>query len=324
MPQRHVGRDHHARGLPRLAGHLSARQRPHRGGGGDRRRSAHHRAARPPAGRTCFTSATPRPAASGEAEWMFRGGWRLWIAPERRETTYALDNAPCAAEVVDGTTLRVTGPPQPAAGIQKVVEVSLDPQAAAPARRVAHPQHQRPPAHLRRVEPVGDAPGRPRLRAARRRAARRLRRHARAAAVELCRARRPALSLRRSPRADRSDRGARPPQPARPAAATTRARSASTRRRAGPPTCSTARSTSSASRTTRPARTPTAARTIEIYSSAEFLEVENLSPLTTHAARARRSSTRKTGGCSRTSTIPADEQVALATLTEYVDRTKRP
>jgi hypothetical protein len=58
----------------------------------------------------------------GEAEWMFRGGWRLWIAPERRDTTYVPDNGPCQVEVA-GTTVRVTGPPQPAAGIQKVVEV---------------------------------------------------------------------------------------------------------------------------------------------------------------------------------------------------------
>src|SRR5512143_492819 len=50
---------------------------------------------------------------SGETEWTFRGGWRLWIAPEKRPTTYALDNAPCRAEVLDGTTLRVSGPPQP-------------------------------------------------------------------------------------------------------------------------------------------------------------------------------------------------------------------
>src|SRR5262245_14476807 len=35
---------------------------------------------------------------SGEGEWMFRGGWRLWVSPEVRETTYALDNAPCQAE----------------------------------------------------------------------------------------------------------------------------------------------------------------------------------------------------------------------------------
>ncbi len=64
---------------------------------------------------------------SGEPEWMFRGGWRLWVAPEVRETTYALDNAPCTVQV-DGATLRVSGPPQPAAGIQKIVEVSADPE----------------------------------------------------------------------------------------------------------------------------------------------------------------------------------------------------
>jgi hypothetical protein len=63
----------------------------------------------------------------GEPTWMFRGGWRLWIAPEKTETTYALDNTPCTAEIVNDTTLRVTGPPQPAAGIRKEVEVRLAP-----------------------------------------------------------------------------------------------------------------------------------------------------------------------------------------------------
>jgi hypothetical protein len=62
---------------------------------------------------------------SGESEWTFRGGWRLWLAPERRETTYALDNAPCEVEVLDGTTLRVSGPAQVDVGIQKIVEVAV-------------------------------------------------------------------------------------------------------------------------------------------------------------------------------------------------------
>src|SRR4029434_7411384 len=53
-------------------------------------------------------------------------GSRRRIAPERRETTYVLDNAPCTVEVIDGKTLRVIGPPQQAAGIQKSIEVSLD------------------------------------------------------------------------------------------------------------------------------------------------------------------------------------------------------
>jgi len=61
----------------------------------------------------------------GEDKWVQRGGWRLWIAPERTETTYELDNTPCTAEIVAGVTLRVTGPPQPSAGIQKQVDVSI-------------------------------------------------------------------------------------------------------------------------------------------------------------------------------------------------------
>jgi hypothetical protein len=73
---------------------------------------------------------------SGEAAWTFRGGWRLWVAPERRATTYALDNSRCAA-AVEGDTLRVTGPPQPEAGIQKIVEVTLAPDAPR-LRLVSH------------------------------------------------------------------------------------------------------------------------------------------------------------------------------------------
>lgn len=70
-----------------------------------------------------------------EDTWMQRGGWRLWIAPERRETTYALDNVACTAEVVGESTLRVTGPAQPSAGIQKAIEVSLLP--GEPRLRIA-------------------------------------------------------------------------------------------------------------------------------------------------------------------------------------------
>ncbi len=62
-----------------------------------------------------------------ESQWVQRGGWRLWIAPERSETTYAPDNAACETQIVNETTLRVIGPPQPTAGIQKIVDVTLRP-----------------------------------------------------------------------------------------------------------------------------------------------------------------------------------------------------
>lgn len=63
---------------------------------------------------------------SGEANYVFRGGWRLWVAPERRETTYALDNQSCTVERLSDRSLRVTGPPQPEAGIQKIVTIEVE------------------------------------------------------------------------------------------------------------------------------------------------------------------------------------------------------
>jgi hypothetical protein len=90
-----------------------------------------------PAGGANLLQAREGIGGTGEDKYMFRGGWRLWVAPERMETTYALDNSPCQAEVVDDTTLRVTGPPQPQAGIQKRIDVSLSPGAAR-LRLVSH------------------------------------------------------------------------------------------------------------------------------------------------------------------------------------------
>ena len=65
-----------------------------------------------------------------EGVWKFRGGWRLWLAPEDLATTYDLDNSPCDAVVVDDHTVRITAPPQPVAGVQKSVELALAPDAA--------------------------------------------------------------------------------------------------------------------------------------------------------------------------------------------------
>jgi len=67
---------------------------------------------------------------SGESKWMFRGGWRLWVAPEKKETTYALDNSPCEVQA-EREKITVTGPPQPEAGIQKIVELSMRPGESA-------------------------------------------------------------------------------------------------------------------------------------------------------------------------------------------------
>jgi len=65
----------------------------------------------------------------GEPVWRFRGGWRLWIAPERHATTYALDNEPCAVTQPRDDTLVVTGPVQRAVGVRKTVELTIDAEA---------------------------------------------------------------------------------------------------------------------------------------------------------------------------------------------------
>lgn len=62
---------------------------------------------------------------AGEPSFQVRGGWRLWVAPEDPATTCALDNTPCTVVAIEGG-LRIAGPAQEAAGIEKQVELRLD------------------------------------------------------------------------------------------------------------------------------------------------------------------------------------------------------
>jgi hypothetical protein len=66
---------------------------------------------------------------TGGAQWRIYGGHRLWHAPENQPRTYAPDNSPIAA-IWDGTTLTLTEPAEPSTGIQKAMEITLDPATA--------------------------------------------------------------------------------------------------------------------------------------------------------------------------------------------------
>ena len=59
---------------------------------------------------------------SGESKWMPRGGHRLWIAPEIKPETYALDNAPVRA-TINGNTLTLEQPIEPETSLQKEISV---------------------------------------------------------------------------------------------------------------------------------------------------------------------------------------------------------
>ena len=72
---------------------------------------------------------------TGGSEWKNYGGHRIWHAPEDKVRTYEPDNAPVEAEVI-ANGLRLTMPPGPLSGIQKVIEITLDP--ASSGVRVVH------------------------------------------------------------------------------------------------------------------------------------------------------------------------------------------
>ena len=62
---------------------------------------------------------------SGEKEWQFRGGHRVWLAPETFERTYAPDNDPAEIEIA-GSTLTATQPVETLTGLRKQLVISMD------------------------------------------------------------------------------------------------------------------------------------------------------------------------------------------------------
>jgi len=61
---------------------------------------------------------------SGEPEWQFRGGHRVWLAPEDRELTYQPDNEP-AEVTIEGSVVTATQPVEPGTGLRKQLVIRL-------------------------------------------------------------------------------------------------------------------------------------------------------------------------------------------------------
>ncbi len=72
---------------------------------------------------------------TGGAEWKNYGGHRIWHAPEDKVRTYEPDNGPIDARTI-ANGLVLTMPTGPLSGIQKEIEITLDP--ATTAVRVLH------------------------------------------------------------------------------------------------------------------------------------------------------------------------------------------
>lgn len=73
----------------------------------------------------------------------FRGGHRLWVAPEVPELTYASDDHPCSVEEVGGV-ITVEAPPD-GAGLVKEMSLSLDEDSLLVEHRVTRAEGHFPP-----------------------------------------------------------------------------------------------------------------------------------------------------------------------------------
>ena len=65
---------------------------------------------------------------AGESSWMIRGGHRLWSSPEDPDRTYIPDNGPVRHEQLGPGQIRVALPPDPTFGLQKEMEITLEPE----------------------------------------------------------------------------------------------------------------------------------------------------------------------------------------------------
>jgi hypothetical protein len=89
-------------------------------------------------GQNLFRELKEQLGKSGEKEWQARGGHRLWIAPKDPVKSYAPDNAPVHIEV-RGDTIVMIGPVEALTGLEKMITLRMD--AAGTGVEVIHQIH---------------------------------------------------------------------------------------------------------------------------------------------------------------------------------------
>jgi hypothetical protein len=81
-------------------------------------------------GKNVFKEYTEQQGRSGEHDWVIRGGHRLWAAPEDATRTYAADNGPVQWKQLDSGFVRLTPAPELAFGLQKEIDLKLEPRGS--------------------------------------------------------------------------------------------------------------------------------------------------------------------------------------------------
>jgi hypothetical protein len=81
-------------------------------------------------GKNVFKEFDDQLGKAGEAEWVVRGGHRLWASPEDLTRTYAPDNGPVAYEASPAGGAVFRPAPETVYGIQKEMGVRLEPKGS--------------------------------------------------------------------------------------------------------------------------------------------------------------------------------------------------
>jgi hypothetical protein len=88
-------------------------------------------------GQNLFYEKTDELGKSGEAWWAMRGGHRLWMSPEIKPDTYALDNGPVQA-TPNAMGITITQPVEPETGLQKEIGISYDNAGVTVTHRITN------------------------------------------------------------------------------------------------------------------------------------------------------------------------------------------
>ncbi len=75
-------------------------------------------------GQNLFAEFKEEQGKTGEKVWVGRGGHRLWMAPETKPDTYALDNSTVKA-AIKGNSIELTAPVEKETGLEKVIILKL-------------------------------------------------------------------------------------------------------------------------------------------------------------------------------------------------------
>jgi len=89
-------------------------------------------------GQNLFFEKADELGKSSEPWWAMRGGHRLWISPEIKPDTYALDNAPVQATFGDKAGISLLQPVEPETNLQKEISLAYEGSGVTVTHRITN------------------------------------------------------------------------------------------------------------------------------------------------------------------------------------------